>query len=137
MDVSCRNTNQSVGNILTQSNFLTLKYVTDSWGTDSHGFKLVITAIKNISEWKSLTRIYEIPQFSSSILKYFCYVIHCLSSFFPSHITDHACKELSCLSSEFCISTDLMCDNINHCGDGSDESSHLCCVYILHVWKAM
>lgn len=52
MDVSCRNTKQSVGNIITQGNFLTLKYVTDGWGTDSNGFKLVITAIKNISKCK-------------------------------------------------------------------------------------
>lgn len=50
MDISCRNTKQSVGNIITQSNFLTLKYVTDGWGTSDLGFKLVITAIKNISK---------------------------------------------------------------------------------------
>lgn len=50
MDISCRNTKQSAGNIITQSNFLTLKYVTDGWGTDSNGFKLVLTAIKNISK---------------------------------------------------------------------------------------
>lgn len=52
MDVSCRNTKQSIGNIITQGNFLTLKYVTDGWGTDANGFKLVITAIKNISKCK-------------------------------------------------------------------------------------
>lgn len=34
MDISCRNTKQSVGNIITQSNFLTLKYMTDGWGTN-------------------------------------------------------------------------------------------------------
>lgn len=50
MDISCRQTKQTVGNIITQSNFLTLKYVTDGWGTDTHGFQLVLTAIKNISK---------------------------------------------------------------------------------------
>lgn len=54
MDVSCRNTKQSVGNLITQSNFLTLKYVTDGWGTDANGFKLVVTAIKNISKCKPM-----------------------------------------------------------------------------------
>lgn len=78
-DVSCRNTKQSVGGIITQTNFVvsptttaeqivlvtqlghadhkiirfilqTLKYVTDGWGTDSNGFKLVITAVKNSSK---------------------------------------------------------------------------------------
>ncbi|XP_055294906.1 uncharacterized protein LOC129564792, partial [Sitodiplosis mosellana] len=88
MDISCRNTKQSVGNIITQSNFLTLKYMTDGWGTDSNGFKLVLTAIKNIN---------------------------------------HACKEFRCKSTEFCISADLMCDGINHCGDGTDEAPHSPC----------
>lgn len=49
-DLSCRNTKQSVGAIITQTNFITLKYVTDGWGTDSNGFKLVITAVKNSSK---------------------------------------------------------------------------------------
>lgn len=117
MDISCRNTKQSVGNIITQSNFLTLKYVTDGWGTDSNGFKLVITSIKNIS----MPNAMENPQFTNSQLANHLFFF---SSLFDE---DHACKELRCLSSEFCISTDLMCDNVNHCGDGSDESSHLCC----------
>uniref|UniRef100_A0ABD2WYU5 phospholipase A1 n=1 Tax=Trichogramma kaykai TaxID=54128 RepID=A0ABD2WYU5_9HYME len=46
-DLSCKNTMQGVGAIYTQTNFVTLKYVTDSWGTDSNGFKLVITAVKD------------------------------------------------------------------------------------------
>lgn len=25
-----------------------------------------------------------------------------------------------------------MCDNVNHCADGTDESSHLCCTYFLY-----
>uniref|UniRef100_A0A1B0CL85 Putative conserved plasma membrane protein n=1 Tax=Lutzomyia longipalpis TaxID=7200 RepID=A0A1B0CL85_LUTLO len=46
-DLTCRNTKQSVGAIFTRTNFVTLKYVTDNWGTDTNGFKLVITAIKD------------------------------------------------------------------------------------------
>lgn len=117
LDISCRNTKQSVGNIITQSNFLTLKYVTDAWGTHSNGFKLVITAIKNFSE---LTLI--------SCRKFtYCTFFHPNEIFFFICFLDHACKEVRCLSSEFCISTDLKCDGVNHCGDGSDESSPLCC----------
>ncbi|XP_011501174.1 PREDICTED: uncharacterized protein LOC105364842 [Ceratosolen solmsi marchali] len=46
-DLSCRNTMQSVGAIYTHTNFVTLKYVTDAWGTDTNGFRLVITAVKD------------------------------------------------------------------------------------------
>lgn len=81
-DLSCRNTTQTVGAIFTRTNFVTLKYVTDNWGTASNGFKLVITAVKD-------------PK--------------------------HACKDFRCYMQEFCIATDLVCDQIDHCGDGSDE----------------
>jgi hypothetical protein len=50
-DLSCRNTKQTVGAIYTRTNFVTLKYVTDGWGTESNGFKLVITAFKDKSEY--------------------------------------------------------------------------------------
>lgn len=30
---------------------MTLKYVTDGWGTEANGFKLVITAVKDPSEY--------------------------------------------------------------------------------------
>ncbi|KAG5344875.1 PLA1A Phospholipase, partial [Acromyrmex heyeri] len=46
-DLSCRNTKQTVGAIYTRTNFVTLKYVTDGWGTSSNGFRLVITAVKD------------------------------------------------------------------------------------------
>lgn len=36
-----------VGSIFTQTNFVTLKYVTDNWGTDANGFKLIIAAFKD------------------------------------------------------------------------------------------
>lgn len=50
-NVSCRDTKQLFGVLITQTNFVTLKYVTDNWGTDSNGFKLVITAIKDPSKF--------------------------------------------------------------------------------------
>lgn len=50
-DLSCRNTKQSVGVIYTQTNFVTLKYTTDAWGTDTNGFKLVITAVKSLGKY--------------------------------------------------------------------------------------
>ncbi|XP_076546802.1 uncharacterized protein LOC117611637 isoform X2 [Osmia lignaria lignaria] len=86
-DLSCRNTKQSVGAIYTRTNFVTLKYVTDSWGTITNGFRLVITAVKD-------------PK--------------------------HACKDFRCTQNEFCIETDLLCDGVNHCGDGSDEATSIC-----------
>ncbi|XP_066601666.1 uncharacterized protein [Prorops nasuta] len=46
VDLSCRNTKQTVGAIYTRTNFVTLKYVTDAWGTNRNGFSLVITAVK-------------------------------------------------------------------------------------------
>ncbi|XP_058804306.1 uncharacterized protein LOC131671704 [Phymastichus coffea] len=46
-DLTCRNTLESVGAIYTHTNFVTLKYVTDDWGTDANGFRLVITAVKD------------------------------------------------------------------------------------------
>ncbi|XP_043262552.1 uncharacterized protein LOC122403232 [Colletes gigas] len=87
-DLSCRNTKQTVGAIYTRTNFVTLKYITDSWGTNANGFRLVITAVKD-------------PK--------------------------HTCKDFRCTQNEFCIETDLICDGVNHCGDGSDEAtSNLC-----------
>lgn len=53
-DLSCRNTKQQVGALFTRSNFVTLKYVTDNWGTDANGFRLVITAVKDPSEYSQL-----------------------------------------------------------------------------------
>lgn len=49
VDLTCRNTKQAVGALFTRTNFVTFKYVTDGWGTDSNGFKMVITAVKDPS----------------------------------------------------------------------------------------
>ncbi|XP_011332428.1 uncharacterized protein LOC105276481 isoform X2 [Ooceraea biroi] len=87
-DLSCRNTKQTVGAIYTRTNFVTLKYITDAWGTNANGFRLVITAVKD-------------PK--------------------------HTCKDFRCTQNEFCIETDLLCDGVNHCGDGSDEATSTLC----------
>lgn len=45
---------------------MTLKYVTDSWGTLSNGFRLVITAVKDPSEYISpCDNSFLLPLFSS------------------------------------------------------------------------
>ncbi|XP_037078520.1 uncharacterized protein LOC119099470 [Pollicipes pollicipes] len=49
-DLSCRNTKESVGTLYTRSNFVTLNYKTDGWGTSRNGFKIVITAFKPVSK---------------------------------------------------------------------------------------
>ncbi|XP_049294651.1 uncharacterized protein LOC125769816 isoform X1 [Anopheles funestus] len=46
-DLTCKDTKQSVGALLTKTNFLTFKYVTDNWGTETNGFKMVITSVKD------------------------------------------------------------------------------------------
>ena len=37
------------GVIYTKTNYVTLKYVTDSWGTDANGFTLIITAFRDLN----------------------------------------------------------------------------------------
>ncbi|XP_011300411.1 uncharacterized protein loaf [Fopius arisanus] len=87
-DLSCQNTHLSVGAIYTRTNFVTLKYVTDGWGSETNGFQLVITAVKD---------------------------------------ERHTCKDFRCTMNMFCIDEDLVCDGVNHCGDGSDEVSSSVC----------
>ncbi|XP_025195968.1 uncharacterized protein LOC112595095 isoform X1 [Melanaphis sacchari] len=90
-DITCSSTKQSVGVIFTRTNFVTLKYVTDSWGTRVNGFRLIITAFKD--------------------------------PFVPVH----NCREFKCQTMSQCISNDLVCDNINHCPDGTDEATTPTC----------
>jgi hypothetical protein len=40
--------------------------------------------------------------------------------------TEHTCEDFRC-NREICIHTDLVCDEVNHCGDGSDELSSAVC----------
>ncbi|KAJ9598477.1 hypothetical protein L9F63_010830, partial [Diploptera punctata] len=41
-------------------------------------------------------------------------------------VAEHACEDFRC-NREFCIHNDLVCDEVNHCGDGSDEMSSSVC----------
>ena len=36
--------------------------------------------------------------------------------------TKYACHDFKCHANGFCIHPDLLCDGVNHCPDGSDES---------------
>jgi len=52
-DISCDKTGDSVGQngvIFSQTNYVTLKYITDSWGTSENGFKMIITAFKAVTQ---------------------------------------------------------------------------------------
>lgn len=41
--------------------------------------------------------------------------------------TEHTCKDFRCTTKEFCIHPDLLCDKVNHCEDGSDETFGALC----------
>ena len=62
-EISCSETAASVGEngiIFTTTNFVTLKYITDSWGTGENGFKMVITAFKDAKEYGCRLVLYDI-----------------------------------------------------------------------------
>lgn len=85
-NLSCEKTIHTFGTdgvLFTRTNFLTLKYRTDSWGTDAHGFKLIITAFKDAEK--------------------------------------SGCRRGFQCDSGICIDNQLVCDNVDHCGDGADE----------------
>ncbi|XP_077554410.1 uncharacterized protein LOC144169229 [Haemaphysalis longicornis] len=96
-DLTCETPISDVGTLLTQSNYVTLKYTSDqsSTLTQDRGFKLIITAIK---EGQLHHTEQELP-----------------------------CREFKCGNS-FCISSNLTCDGVNHCGDNSDETGSAACV---------
>ena len=90
--ISCDSEPSSVGSkgfIITRTNFVTLRYQTDSWGTENNGFTLIITAFKN-SQTFGCTDGFECDSF-------------------------------------LCISSDLVCDNVSHCGHGEDETANNNC----------
>lgn len=50
------------------------------------------------------------------------------TSFLRSHCSvEHSCQNFRCTTKEFCIHPDLLCDNVNHCEDGSDEAIGTTC----------
>ena len=144
-DLSCRHTRQSVGTIYTRTNFVTLKYVTDSWGSDTNGFHLVITAFKD----KSIIRFFLYCRKKNLLSWYFINSITYLTvnvlfrplifilkiygyrALFYDRICIFAaelvCRDFRCAQKDFCISTDLLCDGVNHCGDNSDETTTSLC----------
>ncbi len=77
------------GVMFTRTNFVTLKYITDSWGTSENGFRLVITAFKDAEK--------------------------------------NGCRKGFQCDNGICIDNDLVCDTVNHCGDGGDERSSQFC----------
>ncbi|XP_042206961.1 uncharacterized protein LOC121860792 [Homarus americanus] len=97
-DLSCRNTLQNVGTMYTQTNHVTLRYVTDQWGPKENGFKLLITAFKD---------------------------------------KKHTCLHFRCETTNFCVDRELTCDGVNHCGDGSDESTNLARCPPMPLWEVL
>ena len=90
--ISCDSQPSSVGSngfIITRTNFVTLRYQTDSWGTENNGFSLVITAFKNSQSF--------------------------------------GCSEAFQCDAHICISPDLVCDGVSHCGHGEDEVANNFC----------
>ncbi|XP_064479607.1 uncharacterized protein LOC135392846 [Ornithodoros turicata] len=86
--LSCGNNESQVGTIQMQTNFVTLKYKTESTFRDSD-FKLIITSYR--------------------------------PKFLPGLNNTLHCGGFECRDTSFCISSDLECDGVNHCGDNSDE----------------
>ncbi|KAL1439776.1 hypothetical protein MTO96_009631 [Rhipicephalus appendiculatus] len=45
---------------------------------------------------------------------------------FTDDMPDLTCRDFQC-NNTLCISSNLTCDGVNHCGDNSDETSHASC----------
>lgn len=45
---------------------------------------------------------------------------------FTDQMPDLKCQDFQC-NNTLCISSNLTCDGVNHCGDNSDETSHAAC----------
>lgn len=96
-----------MGALFTKTNFLTFKYVTDNWGTETNGFKMVITSVKDSSRLHQQHFI-------------FCFIK--TYTFPPFPFAELNCADFRCKVPDFCIHQDLMCDGVSHCADGSDEA---------------
>ena len=73
------------GFIITRTNFVTLRYRTDSWGTNTNGFTLIITA-------------------------------------FRQALGEQGCDQsMHQCAAGMCVSGDLVCDGVGHCGHGEEE----------------
>ncbi|KAF9819847.1 hypothetical protein SFRURICE_004201 [Spodoptera frugiperda] len=123
-DLSCRNTKQQVGALFTRSNFVTLKYVTDNWGTDANGFRLVITAVKDPSTPPPPSVHVAQSSGRQAARHNRLWRSKAVSRI---KISEHGCKEFRCKQREFCVSADLTCDGVDHCADGSDEDTATLC----------
>ncbi|KAK3921964.1 Low-density lipoprotein receptor-related protein 1B [Frankliniella fusca] len=112
-DLSCRDTREMVGPIHTRTNHVTLKYVTDNWGTENFGFNLIITAVKDPR--LLLCSANNSDQDQAAV----CHLTRAHSILFA----ETSCNDFKCKTREFCIHTDLVCDGVSHCADGSDETA--------------
>lgn len=78
---------------------------------------------KHLKEKKnySIFRSYTLFMIASLFLKIYS------PSFFFLPFSEHNCKDFRCNLKEFCINSELVCDGISHCEDGSDESTSTLC----------
>ena len=128
--ISCDSEPGSVGSngfIITRTNFVTLRYHTDSWGTNNNGFTLIITAFKNAQTLGEL--LYEDSGLLLSNLGSYWLLV--LGQTIYWNICDTSCAAgcgdgFQC-DSHICISPDLVCDNVSHCGHGQDEVTNNFC----------
>jgi hypothetical protein len=47
--------------------------------------------------------------------------------FLNHFVAEFVCRDFRCAQKDFCISTDLLCDGVNHCGDNTDETTTSLC----------
>ncbi|KAL1439777.1 hypothetical protein MTO96_009631 [Rhipicephalus appendiculatus] len=134
-NLSCGSSPSDVGDISTQGNFLTLRYNTDNESPQGSGFKLVITAYRNRftgTGWLKLSLVCSwLPDFAQDgAPQYTRAGFMCAKCVFEmvyvDDMPDLTCRDFQC-NNTLCISSNLTCDGVNHCGDNSDETSHASC----------
>lgn len=111
-----------MGTIFINGYFVTLKYVTDQWSKQGDGFSLVITAYKDTCKYWVYS-INFIDCVNGIILKKLIPFVSLIL------LAPQNCNLYTC-ANQFCISHELTCDNVNHCGDSSDESNNAKCPII-------